>query len=606
MQSSGDVRVVAYGSRKLRQAEKNYSTHKLKFLALYWVVTKQFHHYLYWAPTFVVTTDHNPITYVQTSAKLDAVGHRWMAELGTYNFTVLYKPGWLNNDTDALYHGPVQVQCSTVHALLTQGHFDVECLAVQVNGTGDEGLLTVSMDVNWAAEQEKDPVLHIGYQLVKKGQKPTQEVRAQCAPDILKWLNDWSRLFLRDDILYRRRVDFGRVEQKQLLCPQQFRTVVCKLLHNDMGHLGQDRIVALCQDRVIWPGMSKDVVKWIAQCQRCTCAKAPSLPQCAPLENIITSEPMEMVALDFLTLEDGRDGAANVLAMTDHFTKVAIAVPTTNQTARTIACVFFDSFIIHYGFPSRIHSDQGRNFENRIIKELCTIAGNKMTRTTPYHPMGNGCTERFNRTLISMLRTLEEEQKRNWKRFMPQLVHAYNCTHHSTTGASPYYLLFGRQPRLAADVLLDLYTPGSWACCRTEYIKDLQKRLKVTNKVAQDAMKKAASRAKKHYDLRVCGSVPEVGDPVLVKLVGLTGKHKLAESGRLSRTRSSGNQMPVYPCMLYNIAMVLVGNVRCIGICYSHWHCPFTVMKLRTKTEPLQWMIPCQVIRHLCLRMSRK
>ena len=176
-----------------------------------------------------------------------------------------------------------------------------------------------------------------------------------------------------------------------------------------------------------------------------------------------------------------------------------------------------------------LHSDQGRNFESRIIKELCTIAGVKKTRTTPYYPMGKGCTELFNRTLISMLRTLEEGQKRNWKRFMPQLVHAYNCTRHSTTGASPYYLLFGRQPRLAADVLLNLHTPGSGARCQTEYIKDLQKRLKMTYRVAQYAMKKAASRAKKHYDLRVRGTVPEVWDLVLVKLVGLTGKHKLAD-----------------------------------------------------------------------------
>ena len=196
-QPSGDVRVVAYGSRTSRQAEENYSTHKLEFLALYWAVTKQFHHYLHGAPTFVVTTNHNPLTYIQTSAKLDAVGHRWMAELGTYNFTVLYKPGGLNNEADASSRRPIQVQ---EHALPTQGRFDVECLAIQVNGTGDEGFPTVSMDVNWAAEQKKDPVLHIVYQLVKEGQKPTKEVRAQCGPDILKWLNDWSRLFLHDDI----------------------------------------------------------------------------------------------------------------------------------------------------------------------------------------------------------------------------------------------------------------------------------------------------------------------------------------------------------------------------------------------------------------------
>ena len=103
--------------------------------------------------------------------------------------------------------------------------------------------------------------------------------------------------------------------------------------------------------------------------------------------------------------------------------------------------------------------------------------------------------------------------------------------------------------RLAADVLLDLHTPGSGACCQTEHIKDLQKRLKVTYRVAQDAMKKAASRAKKHYDLHVRGSVAEVGDLVLVKLVGLTGKHKLAdkwESEPYKIIRKPDGGIPVY------------------------------------------------------------
>ena len=548
-QPSGDVRVMAYGSRAVRQAEENYSTHKLEFLALYWAVTKHFHHYLYGAPTFIVTTDHNPLTYVQTSAKMDAVGHRWMAELGTYNFTVVYKPGRLNNDADALSRCPSEVHCSTVQALLTQGHFGVDCLAIHVDKTGDEALPTVSLDINWAMEQKKDPVLNVVHQLVKNGQKPTKEIKTQSGTEVMKWIKEWSRLFLHEDILYRKRVDSEGEEQWQLLCPQQFRTVVCKLLHNDMGHLGQDRTIALCQDRVFWPGMSSDVIKWIAQCHRCTCAKAPSLPQCAPLESIITSQAMELVALDFLTLEDGRGGVTNVLVMTDHFTKFAMAVPTTNQSARTTARVFFDSFVVHYGFPARIHSDQGRNFESKIIKDLCNIAGIKKSRTTPYHPMGNGCTERFNRTLISMLRTLEEEQKRNWKRFVPQLVHAYNSTRHSTTGFSPYFLLFGRQPRLAADVLLDLHTPGSGARCQSEYVRDLQTRLKATYKVAHEAIVKSANRAKKHYDIRVRGSVPEIGDLVLVKLVGLTGKHKLADQWETEPyriIRKPDASMPVY------------------------------------------------------------
>ena len=103
------------------------------------------------------------------------------------------------------------------------------------------------------------------------------------------------------------------------------------------------------------------------------------------------------------------------------------------------------------------------------------MSGMTKSHTTPYHPMGNWCIELFNRTLISMQRTLEEEQKRNWKIFVPQLVHAYNCTQHHNTGLSPYFLMYGRQPRLAADVLLDLQFPGSGTRCQTEYAKDLKK-----------------------------------------------------------------------------------------------------------------------------------
>ena len=298
--------------------------------------------------------------------------------------------------------------------------------------------------------------------------------------------------------------------------------------HDDMGHLGIDRTLAFCQDRVYWPGMARAVEKWIASCKRCICAKAPNLPECAPLESIVTTQPMELVTTDFLTVEEG-DKKQNILVITDHFTKYAIAVPTRNQRAATTARALFDHWIVHYGFPGRLHSDQGKNFESRVIKELCRIAGIKKSRTTPYHPQGNGCCERFNRTLISMLRTLTEEQKKAWRKHVPHLVHAYNCSRHHTTGYSPFFVLFGRHPRLAADVVLNLYAPGSTAESSTGFVQDLSKKLERTYKIAQDAIKKAGAKAKRRYDVKVRGSVPEVGDLVMVKLTGLIGPHKIAD-----------------------------------------------------------------------------
>ena len=122
-QDSGHYRVVAYGSRTLKASELNYSTHKMEFLGLVWAVTKQFHHYLYGADHFEVVTDHNPLAYLQTTAKLDATGHRWMASLGAYNFSVTYKSGATNVDADALSRRIPRgetISAETVKAVLQQ------------------------------------------------------------------------------------------------------------------------------------------------------------------------------------------------------------------------------------------------------------------------------------------------------------------------------------------------------------------------------------------------------------------------------------------------------------------------------------------------------
>ena len=110
-EQGGEMRVIGYGSRSLTPAEKNYHLHsgKLEFLALKWSVCEQFRDYLYYAKSFTVYTDNNPLTYVLSTAKLNATGHRWVAELADFTFTIKYRPGKINQDADTLSRMPLNI-----------------------------------------------------------------------------------------------------------------------------------------------------------------------------------------------------------------------------------------------------------------------------------------------------------------------------------------------------------------------------------------------------------------------------------------------------------------------------------------------------------------
>ena len=108
----GVMCVISYTSRTLAPAEKRYNLHsgKLEFLALKWAISDEFRDLLYYAPSFTTYTDNNLLTYVMTSAKLNATGHRWVADLSNFNFTIKYKPGKHNVDADVLSRIPLDIE----------------------------------------------------------------------------------------------------------------------------------------------------------------------------------------------------------------------------------------------------------------------------------------------------------------------------------------------------------------------------------------------------------------------------------------------------------------------------------------------------------------
>ena len=575
--------VVAYASRRLRPSERNmenYSSMKLELLALKWAVTEKFRSYLI-GSEFEVYTDNNPLKYLQ-SAKLGAVEQRWVSQLASFNFKINYRPGKQNANADALSRKvddtqhtgnipsesvadvlsvlsrtttlpqavaeqmrmmtkPVSLESESdkevpkehdaIGYLPKQAHQLVK--ESEVHDLQPSSTVTLpSFSTSDLAElQENDADIKEFYHYWRNGQKPNSLERKELSSNARTLLKQWDRMLIQDGLLYRVSHDSDQKELRQLVLPSVLKDKVLTSLHNDMGHQGLERTTQLARTRCYWPAMYADTEAWIKSCHRCVLSKMPQPKVRVPMGSLIATRPLEVLAIDFTLLEKSSDGKENVLVMTDIFTKFTHAVPTKDQKASTTVKVLLKEWFQKYGVPQRIHSDQGRNFESQLVQELCKIYQVKKSRTTPYHPAGNGQCERFNRTMHDLLRSLSPVKKKRWTEYLPELVYAYNCTPHSATGYSPYYLLFGRKPQLPVDILLESAhsTPKEVGHDANEWLSAHQDRLRYAWEKAGERTQHAAQQRRAKHAERLFAPELSVGDLVYLRKRVL-GRNKIQDA----------------------------------------------------------------------------
>uniref|UniRef100_A0A3B1K6C6 Gypsy retrotransposon integrase-like protein 1 n=1 Tax=Astyanax mexicanus TaxID=7994 RepID=A0A3B1K6C6_ASTMX len=548
----GRERVIAYASRGLNPAETRYPAHKLEFLALKWAVTDKFYDHLY-GHKFSVLTDNNPLKYVMTTAKLDATGQRWVAQLSMFDFDIRYRQGGCNANADGLSRMPASEVAEALHTCpqlvptssqkqsqekgdsaeravdgtSSESGSNKEPSADQFLSAGSDALPSMSKQEIRAA-QRTDPV--IGPVLYYKCQyaKPKRSARTQSNEQEKLLRKEWKKLVVKDDILFRHVRDRQRGSFYQLVLPEKFRGYVKSSLHDESGHFGVERTFALVRERFYWPRMFNDVKTWCEQCERCCLRKTPTAGLRAPLVSIHTNAPLELICIDFLTVEKSKGGFENILVVTDHFSRWAQAYPTKDQKAETVAKVLWKNFFCKFGFPAKLHADQGRNFESTVVKELCRLTGTQKSHTSPYHPQGNGTTERFNRTLMNLMGTLPPQSKARWHEYIDALTHAYNCTRHDSTGYTPYYLMFGRHPRLPIDLVFGL-APATDYCEHSDYAKTLHDSLKYACEQANLTSRHSKDTQKKHYDVKAKVRQFTPGDRVLIKVCHTETRQKLGD-----------------------------------------------------------------------------
>ncbi|KAJ8406904.1 hypothetical protein AAFF_G00291800 [Aldrovandia affinis] len=380
------------------------------------------------------------------------------------------------------------------------------------------------------SHQRQDPTINRVLHFVERKQRPSRRERDKENQMVMRILKQWDKLTVLDGILYRvTRDPVTKHKRFQFVLPDSLKSQALAGVHDLAGHQGQPRTLSLVRQRFFWYDVEKDVRSYVRNCARCVLSKTPEPAARAPLESITTSAPLELVCIDFWSAEDNNNKSVDVLVITDHFTKLAHAFPCQDQTAKKVAKKLWDNFFCVYGFPQRLHSDQGANFQSELIAELLELAGVGQSRTSPYHPMGNGGTERFNRTLGGMLRSLPPRSKHKWPQMIQTMTFTYNCTQHETTGFAPFYLMFGRVPRLPVDLLFRNVLRDDCVCDYNAYVKSLATDLQSAMLLAQRHSSVEQKHQSDQYNKKVKGLPLSVGDRVLVANKSGRGKRKLAD-----------------------------------------------------------------------------
>ena len=528
------LKVICYGSRTLSPSEENYHNHsgKLEFLSLKWSICDRFKHYLYYAPWFQVYSDNNPLSYVQTTAKLNAIGLRWMANLAQYNFTVKYRPGKDHKDCDFLSRLHEYTKETNLNRCTSDVGEETQSTVMQIEVLGMKDRLI----------KETSKAFDQIIASLESKIKPSLEVSKMWKKENRELVNIWEYLVLEDALL-----KLSTVNGLVVIVPKLLRSEVIKTIHEGSGHLGTTKCYDLAKRRVYWPGMKSEITEYITQTCKCVKDKAPNRKQIAPLIPIRSSKPFEIIGIDYLHLDKCKGNFEYLLVVTDHFSRFSQTFPTKNKNGKSAADRIFNEFVINYGFPDKIHHDQGKEFNNKMWDQLHHLSGIKKSNTTPYHPMGNGQTERFNRTIINLLKSLEPAQKKDWKNYVRKLCYAYNCTVNRSTGYSPHFLMFGRDPKIPIDIILDREVTVKGP--QSKFVQQWKQSFDKAIKTAQKHHAVDKQKAKNQYDKTSFGEDLEKGDHVIIKNLserGGTGKLRSFYESEAYVVVEKVDKLPVY------------------------------------------------------------
>ena len=382
--------------------------------------------------------------------------------------------------------------------------------------------------------QRDDPELNeVLIRRQKHSRPPPADLRRRESHELKTYWSQYNALTVVDGLLYRRyRLRPEADPVLQLVLPRSLRQTVLAYAHDLplSAHRGEHGTISTLRARFYWPLYRRDAKLYVRACERCQKSKPPA-PGRAPLTQVAAGEPMECCAMDLLGPFDPPTDQGNryVLVVGDVFSKWIEAYAIPNKEATTVAKHLAD-FFCRFGLPQRLHSDRGTEFRNKVLDEVARILQIQPTFTTAYRPQSNGMIERFNRTLIKMLKTFIDDfvHPTTWDTLLPMLTGAYRATEHASTGCTPNLLFMGREVNLPVDVLAGAPPRQRTHFNAASYGQWLAHAMATAHQYARSCLGRSATRQKRGYDAR---SKPRKWTPTIGEWVYLYyppySRHKL-------------------------------------------------------------------------------
>jgi len=361
------------------------------------------------------------------------------------------------------------------------------------------------------------PTIRICLQLVRNQlPSPSPEDLADKGSEAKVLCSQLDHLTLDPDgtLCRRFKAQGGHNSFLQKIVPPSLRREITDEFHKGLngGHLGFRRAKKQIQKRFFWPGWTKDVKTAKLRCEKCARFQKPRPKHQGELHPFLSGEPWERLGIDVTGPHPtSSKGNIYILTIIDHFTKWAEMFPMKNQEAATVAKILFDHIICVHGCPLQILSDRETNFESQLFSELCKLLAVDKIRTTAYQPSTNGGIERFHGTMYSLLAKWVSANHRDWDDKLPSVAFAYRTSVHEATDFTPFFLIFGREARLPADLI---YGSAETDEPLTEFTSSRRDILREAYQTARDTLGQAAKTRKTRYDMRTRPQTFEIGSIV--------------------------------------------------------------------------------------------